>query len=42
LGKELKAATGIASSLSCPSADWGTQVFRERILQRFLTENEEN
>jgi hypothetical protein len=42
LGKELKAATGIASSLFCSSADWGTQVFRERILQRFLTENEEN
>jgi hypothetical protein len=42
LGKELKAATGISSSLSCPPAEWGAQVFRERILQRFLTDNEEN
>ena len=42
LGKELKAATGIASSLSCPSAEWGAQVFRERILQRFLIDTEGN
>jgi hypothetical protein len=42
LGKELKAATGIPPNLSCPPAEWGAQVFRERILQRVLAETEEN
>ena len=42
LGKELKAATGITSDISYPPAEWGAQVFRERILQRVLTDTEEN
>jgi hypothetical protein len=42
LGKELKAATGIPSNLSRPPAEWGAQVFWERILQRVLTDAEES
>ena len=42
LGKELKAATGITSDTSYPPAEWGAQVFRERILQRVLTDTKEN
>lgn len=42
LGKELKAATGITPSLSCPPAEWGAQVFRESVLQRVLTDSEES
>jgi hypothetical protein len=42
LGKELKVATGIPPTFSCPPAEWGTQVFRESILQRVLTDDEGN
>jgi len=42
LGKEFTAATGIPSNHSCPPAEWGAQVFREKILQRVLTDNKED
>jgi hypothetical protein len=36
LGKEIAAATGVSSTHPHSSAEWGEQVFWERILQRFL------
>lgn len=42
LGKEFTATTGIPLNQSQPPTNWGIQVFRERILQRFLSGNEES
>lgn len=42
LGKEIAGATGIPSNHSQSPMEWGAQVFRERILQRVLTDTEEN
>jgi hypothetical protein len=41
LGKNFTVFTGLPASHSYPAADWGAQVFRERILQRMLADNEE-
>jgi GTPase-associated system helical domain len=42
LGKEFTIATGIPVNGSRAPSEWGAQVFREKILQRFLVGPEEN
>lgn len=42
LGKDFTSVTGITAEVSVSLAEWGTQVFREAILLRSLTDDEES
>lgn len=41
-GKDFKALIGLGVNHSLSPAEWGAQAFRETVLQRFLTDNEES